>query len=65
LGKFVPGRWVAKDSESLSATTERPLRSDILYFDRHNITATKLAVDHQIEHGNVAGPAFDLEFRPD
>jgi hypothetical protein len=30
-----------------------------------NITATKLAVDRQIEHGKVASTTFDLKFRPD
>ena len=40
-------------------------RSDILDFDRHDIAPAKLAVDRQIEHGEVAGATFDLEFRPD
>src|SRR5712692_4664185 len=38
---------------------------DILDPDCDNVTATKLAVDRQIEHGKVASAAFDLEFRPD
>jgi hypothetical protein len=30
-----------------------------------DVTATKLAVDRQIEHGKVASAAFDLEFSSD
>jgi hypothetical protein len=37
-------------------------RSDILDPDRYYVTATKLAVDRQIEHGEVWSAAFDLEF---
>jgi len=33
--------------------------------DRDDITATELAVDRQIEHGEVPSAAFDLEFGPD
>src|SRR5450432_723278 len=40
-------------------------RSDILDSDRDDVTATQLAVDRQIEHGEVPCAAFDLEFRPD
>ena len=40
-------------------------RSDILDSDRDDVTATQLAVDRQIEHGEVPSVAFDLEFRPD
>jgi hypothetical protein len=42
-----------------------PAGGDILDPDGDDITATKLAVDCLIEHGEVAGAAFDLEFRPD
>jgi len=42
-----------------------PARSDILAPDCDDITATKLAVDRQIEHGKVASAAFDLKLRPD
>jgi hypothetical protein len=38
---------------------------DILDLDCDDVTATKLAVDCQIEHGKVASAAFNLEFRPD
>jgi hypothetical protein len=38
---------------------------DILDPNGDDITAAKLAVDCQIEHGQVASAAFDLEFRPD
>src|SRR6266849_10287524 len=38
---------------------------DILDPDGDDITAAKLTVDRQIEHGEVASAAFDLEFRPD
>jgi hypothetical protein len=38
---------------------------DILDPDGDDITAAKLTVDRQIEHGQVASAAFDLEFRPD
>src|SRR3954470_2084802 len=37
---------------------------DILDPDGDDITAAKLAVDREIEHGEVAGAAFDLELRP-
>jgi hypothetical protein len=40
-------------------------RSYILDFDCDDVTATKLAVDSQIEHGQVASAIFDLKFRPD
>jgi hypothetical protein len=40
-------------------------RGDIVDFDRHDIAATKLAVDRQIEHGEVSDATFNLEFRPD
>jgi len=36
-------------------------RSDILDLDRDDVTATELAVDRQIEHGEVPSAAFDLE----
>jgi hypothetical protein len=42
-----------------------PAGGDILDPDRDDVTATKLAVDRQVEHGEVASAAFDLEFRPD
>jgi hypothetical protein len=38
--------------------------SDILDPNGHDITPTKLAVDCQIEHGQVASATFGLEFRP-
>ena len=38
---------------------------DILDPDGNDVTATKLAVDRQIEHGVVTKSAFDLELRPD
>jgi hypothetical protein len=40
-------------------------RSDIVDFDRHDIAATELAVDRQIEHGEVSDATFNLQFRPD
>jgi len=39
--------------------------SDILDPDGDDITPTKLAVDCQIEHSQVASATFDLELRPD
>src|ERR1700694_719400 len=38
---------------------------DILEPNGNNITATKFAVDCQVEHGEVASAAFDLELCPD
>src|SRR5450631_2534762 len=38
--------------------------SDILDPDGDDVTAAKLAVDRQIEHGEVASSAFDLELCP-
>src|ERR1700692_3516827 len=38
---------------------------DILDPDGDDVTAAKLAVDRQIEHGEVASSAFDLELCPD
>jgi len=40
-------------------------RSDILHLDCDDVTATKLTVDCQIEHGKVASATFDLELRTD
>jgi hypothetical protein len=37
--------------------------SDILDSDGNDVTATKLAVDCKIEHGEVTNSAFDLELR--
>jgi hypothetical protein len=37
---------------------------DILDPNGDDVTAPKLAVDRQIEHGEVASAAFDLELRP-
>jgi hypothetical protein len=42
-----------------------PAGSNILDPDGNDVTAAKLAVDRQIEHGEVGGAAFDLEFCPD
>jgi hypothetical protein len=39
--------------------------SDILYPDRDDITGTELAVDCQIEHGEIASAALDLELCAD
>jgi hypothetical protein len=39
--------------------------SDILDLDCDDVTATKLAVDRQIEQCKVASSTFDLRFRPD
>jgi hypothetical protein len=39
--------------------------SDVLDPDRDDITATQLALDRQVEHGEVASAASDLKFRPD
>jgi Ku protein len=41
-----------------------PAGGDILDPDGDDITTAKLAVDRQIEHGEVASAAFDLELRP-
>jgi hypothetical protein len=38
--------------------------SDVLDPDGNDITPSKLTVDCQIEHGEVANAAFDLELRP-
>jgi hypothetical protein len=46
-----------------SAIRRVPIGSDIL--DPDDITATKLAIGCQIEHGKVASTTFDLKFRPD
>ena len=40
-------------------------RGNIVDFDGHDIAPTKLAVDRQIEHGEVSDATFNLEFRPD
>src|ERR1700722_19232928 len=40
-------------------------RSDILPPEGDDITAAELAIDCQIEHGEVANAAFDLELCPD
>ena len=39
--------------------------SDILDPDRDDVTAAQLAVDRQVEHGEVPSTTFDLEFCPD
>jgi hypothetical protein len=38
---------------------------DVLDLDCDDVTATELAVDCQIEHGNVASAAFNLKLCPD
>jgi hypothetical protein len=40
-----------------------PVGGDILDPDGDDVTTSKLAVDRQVEHGEVASAAFDLEFR--
>jgi hypothetical protein len=40
-------------------------RGDIVDFDRHDIAATKLAVDRQIEHREVSDATLNLQFGPD
>src|ERR1700738_259894 len=40
-------------------------RSDIFDLDRDDVTAAQIAVDRQIEHGEVPSAGFDLEFSPD
>jgi hypothetical protein len=42
-----------------------PAGGDILDPDGDDVTAAKLTVDRQIEHGEVASAALDLEFCPD
>src|ERR1700737_1265401 len=42
-----------------------PAGGNILDPDGDDITAAQLAIDCQIEHGQVASAAFDLKFRPD
>src|SRR5207244_11139919 len=42
-----------------------PAGGDILDPNGDDITAAKLTIDCQIEHGEVASAALDLEFRPD
>src|SRR3977135_887749 len=41
-----------------------PTGGDILDADGDDVTATKLAVDCQIEHCQVTSAAFDLKLRP-
>src|SRR6266853_5689127 len=55
----VPRAFEDKIKRAISAC------GDILDPNGDDITAAKLAVDCQIEHGQVASAAFDLEFRPD
>jgi hypothetical protein len=39
---------------------------DVLNPDGYDVTATKLAVDREIEHGEVTNAAFDMgPYRPD
>jgi hypothetical protein len=38
--------------------------SDVLDFDRDDVTAAKLAINRQIEHGEVANATLNLELRP-
>jgi hypothetical protein len=40
-------------------------RSDVLDLDCDDVAAAELAVDCQIEHGEVPSAAFNLEFCPD
>src|SRR5579871_6620723 len=57
-----PARLLLPDGCSIRRVTAR---GNIIDPDRNDIAATELAVDRQIEHGQVAGAAFDLEFCPD
>jgi hypothetical protein len=41
-----------------------PAGGDVIDPDGDDITAAQLSVDRQIEHGEAASVAFDLEFRP-
>jgi hypothetical protein len=58
--------WPSRLPLSHRCTVRRvSARSDIHDLDRDDVTATELAVDRQIEHGEVPSAAFDLEFGPD
>jgi hypothetical protein len=45
-----------------SGATTRSSSSALICDD---ITASKFAINRQVEHGKVASATFDLEFRPD
>src|SRR6266851_4206197 len=57
-----PAGFLLSDSSAIRRVSAG---SDILDPDGDDITATQLAVDRQVEHGEVASAAFDLKFRPD
>jgi hypothetical protein len=61
---------VVKLHQSLGPETKAisihvPLKEPAISGYGNDITAAELAVDCQIEHGQVASAAFDLKFRPD
>ena len=64
LNSNLTGRPVFLLSDSC-AIRRVSARGDILNPYGDDITAAKLAVDCQIEHGQIASAAFNLEFHPD
>jgi hypothetical protein len=44
-----------------AASDRYAVRGDILDLDADHITAAELAVDRQVEHGEVSDPAIDSE----
>jgi len=41
-----------------------PIRGDVIDAHRHDVTASKLAVDREVEQGEIARSPFNLQFRP-
>ena len=41
------------------------IRGDVIDAYSHDVTASKLAVDREVEQGEIARSPFNLQFRPD
>ena len=65
LAQFKPDRPPSFPLPDSCAIRRIAAAGDILDPDGDDIAATKLAVDCQIEHGEVASASFDLKLGPD
>jgi len=56
-----PARFLLSDCCTIRGVSAG---GDIFDLNRYDVTATQLAVDRQVEHGEVPSTTFDLEFSP-
>ena len=65
LGDFEPDRNAGLFLPDGGAVDGVSMGRDVVDLERHDITASQLAVDGEIEYRQVSSTSFDLEFGPD